>query len=96
MDRETRKLVRRATWLVVAGGSAMLASRLMTTALRAGWRAARGEDPPQDPEHPDTDLVQALLWTATTGAALAITSVLAARGAARGWERVTGTRPPIH
>lgn len=95
MDRKTRKLLRKATWMVVAGGSAMLAAKLMTAALKAGWRATRGEDPPHNPEHPDTDLTQALVWTATTGAAIAIASLLAARGAAHGWKQVTGRRPPI-
>jgi hypothetical protein len=95
MDRDTRKLVRKATWMLVAGGSAMLASRLMSTALKAGWRAASGEDPPQSPEHPDTDLAQALIWTATAGAVLAVTGLLATRGAAHGWKQITGQRPPI-
>ncbi len=95
MDRETRKLVNKAAWMAVAGGSAIIASKVMKTALTAGWRAARGEDPPRDPEHPDTDLMEALLWTATTGAVLAITSMLAARGAAHGWKQVTGSRPPL-
>jgi hypothetical protein len=87
-------LSKKAMWMAVGAGSAMLAGAAVERALGAGWRRVRDEPPPADRDSRDTGWGEALLWTVVTGAAVGGAQLLARRGAAAGWTRVTGKQPP--
>ncbi|HEX7239776.1 MAG TPA: DUF4235 domain-containing protein [Longimicrobiaceae bacterium] len=89
--KKTRPRTRSAAWLAVSGGAALLASTAAERALRTGWRAVRGVDPPHRPgKH--VGWAQAIAWTAATAALVAVVELLAREGAERGWEKLTGHR----
>lgn len=85
---------KRVGWMLVASGAAMLAGKVVDSALAGGWRALTDEDPPDDPRDPDVPWTRALVWAAAAGAAVAVARLVAERGAAEGWTRATGKRPP--
>lgn len=89
-----RTLGRRTGWFVVAAGSAMIAGAAARIALNAGWKLAQGDDPPVDPESPDTEWSDAIAWTVVTGVSMGLARLVARRGAAAAWHRVMGARPP--
>lgn len=81
-------------WTVAAAGAGYIAMVATKHALDAAWRVVKKDDPPLNPESPDTGWTEALLWTAATGMAAGVTHLLARRGAMSGWRRVTGSWPP--
>lgn len=82
-------------WTIVAAGSAIALGAAARWALKGGWRAATGEDPPDNPAAPDVTWTQALAWAGASAAVVAVSRLAARRGATAGWERVTGSTPPI-
>lgn len=89
-----QSISKRTAWMLVSAGSAMLVGQLVGTALEAGWRRARDEDPPYEPWKGDQSWSSGLAFVALSAAAVAATQLLARRGTALGWERVTGKTPP--
>lgn len=87
-DREEMK------WTLVAAGSAVLAGLTVRTAMKAGWRYWKDEDPPMNPADPKVDWVEAMVWAGASAAGVAVARLLARRGAAAGWRLVRGTMPP--
>ena len=85
---------KKAKWLAVAAGSAMIASYATRNLLRAGWRVFADEDPPMNPASPDTEWTEALAWTVAAGVAAGVTRLVARRSAAALWEGTMGSRPP--
>jgi hypothetical protein len=85
---------RRASWLVVTTGSALVAAAAARVAVNAAWRLAQGDDPPIDPESADTEWRDAVAWTVVTGVAIGLAQLVARRGVAAGWRRAVGSRPP--
>ncbi len=85
---------RRATWLLVGAGAAMVAGRLVERGLESGWRAWRGEDPPDKPWRRDETWPAALAWTALSAAAVATAELVARRSAHLGLREMTGRRIP--
>jgi hypothetical protein len=85
---------RKATWLLVGAGAAMVAGRLVERGLESGWRAIRHEDPPEKPWRRDEGWPQALAWTALSAAAVAAAELVARRSAHLGLRQLTGKRVP--
>ena len=96
LSRRFRKQAKRprVQYLLLTTGAAFLAERLARTAITQGWRVARGEDPPRNPERLEVSWSAALGWTAVTGLAIAMAGLAARRGAAAGWKRYSGHRVP--
>ena len=88
------KLTNKHRWMLTAGLTGMVASRLTERLLARSWRAAAGKDPPLDAARNDVDWRTAIVWSATAGAVAAASEVLARQGAAKAWQRVTGRKPP--
>lgn len=82
-------------WTVVAAGSALALGAAARLALKGGWRAATGEEPPENPAAPDVSWGQALVWAGASAAVVAVSRLAARRGATAGWKRVTGSSPPL-
>ncbi|MBA3342183.1 MAG: DUF4235 domain-containing protein [Gemmatimonadaceae bacterium] len=85
---------RKAAWMIVGAGAAMVASTLIERSLAAGWRAATSDDPPYGLKTRDAGWRHALLWAAASALALGLGEAFARQGAAVGWERLTGKEPP--
>lgn len=83
---------RKATWLLVGAGTAMVAGRLMDRGLETGWRAWKDEEPPSFKRGDSWS--KALAWTALSAAAIATAELVARRGADLGLKQLTGKRPP--
>jgi hypothetical protein len=87
---------RRATWLLVGAGAAMVAGRLVERGLETGWRAVRDEDPPERPWKRGESWPAALAWAAMSAAAVSAVELLARRGAHLGLRQLTGKRMPAN
>ena len=85
---------RKATWLLVGAGAAMVAGRLVERGLDSGWRALKHEDPPERPWHSNESWPTALAWTALSAAAVATAELVARRSAHLGLRQLTGKRVP--
>jgi Protein of unknown function (DUF4235) len=85
---------RRATWLLVSAGAAMVAGRLVERGLESGWRAATNDDPPEKPWKRGESWPAALAWTALSAAAVATVELVARRSAHLGLRHLTGKRIP--
>jgi hypothetical protein len=85
---------RKATWLLVGAGAAMVAGKLVERGLDSGWRAVTDEDPPEKPWRSDASWPQALAWTALSAAAVATAELVARRSAHLGLRQLTGKRVP--
>ena len=85
---------RRLLWKVVGLASGAAAGAATRAALHAGWKRARGSDPPANPASPATSWPEALIWAAASGVAMGVTRLVAQRGAAEAWKASAGTYPP--
>jgi hypothetical protein len=92
--RKQKMNPRRATWLLVGAGAAMVAGRLVERGMESGWRAWKGEDPPEKPWRSGEAWPQALAWTALSAAAVATAELVARRSAHLGLRQLTGKRLP--
>jgi hypothetical protein len=82
-------------WKLVAGATATLAGIAVQQALRAGWKAYKGEEPPVVQPDKQIEWADALIWTVATGAAVGVAQLVASRGAVAGWKSLTGEAPPM-
>lgn len=81
-------------WTVFSLVSALGAATLAKKALDAGWRAATGKHPPENPADPDVRMVEAVAWAAVSGTFVALARMLAQRRAADYYRRSAGHLPP--
>lgn len=81
-------------WRVVATGAAVGGAAVTKKAMGTAWRAATGNEPPANPENPDTTWPEALVWALITGAAVGVVRLLVTRRAASSWRGLTGALPP--
>jgi hypothetical protein len=88
------QLTKRHKWMVVAGVAGQAAAPLAERAMRAAWRSAAGEEPPEDVDGAEVHWGRVLAWTAASAVVVALVQVAARRGAGAVWEQVTGSRPP--
>ena len=85
MQKETK-------WLLVSGGAAMLAAMTTKSLLKRGWHAVYGQDPPMNPESPETTWKEAVVWTL----AISVVGGLARLGARRGAAKLLPGHAPAH
>ncbi len=84
---------KRMMWKVVGSLSGIVAGTATRKLLQAGWRRARGGDPPTNPAAPGTKWSEALVWAVASGVAMAVTRLVSQRGAAGAWKAATGSYP---
>lgn len=84
---------RRLLWKAAGSVAGIAAGSVTRAVLRAGWRRARGGNPPTNPASPSTRWSEALMWAAASGVAMAVTRLVAQRGAAEAWKAKTGSYP---
>jgi hypothetical protein len=81
-------------WKAVGSVSGIVAGSATRSLLRAGWRRAKGGDPPTNPAAPGTRWSEAVIWAAASGVAMTVARMVAQRGAAEAWKATTGGYPP--
>jgi Protein of unknown function (DUF4235) len=81
-------------WTVFSLVSALGAATLAKKALDAGWKAATGKHPPENPADPDVAVGEAVAWAVVSGTFVALARMLAQRRAARYYVRSAGHLPP--
>ena len=86
-------MVNQMTWKLVAGAAGAAAGLTVRAGLKATWKAARGEEPPENPASPATSWPEALAWAVASGVALAVARLVFQRGAAEAWRSATGAYP---
>lgn len=75
-------------WTALAFVVAIAGAAVGRTALKSGWRATTGTEPPLSPSSKDATWVEALVWGVVTGAIIGIVRALsreAARSAQHRW-----------
>ncbi|WP_426564693.1 DUF4235 domain-containing protein [Angustibacter sp. McL0619] len=81
-------------WKVIGGGAAVLSGIAAKMILTNGWKVATGNEPPANPENPDTSWSEAVSWAVVSGALVGVVRMLAARKAASYYRHSTGHLPP--
>jgi hypothetical protein len=84
----------KTAWKAVATGSGLIAGLVVRKLIFAGWKAAKGTNPPTNPAARETQWSEALIWALATSIGVGIARLVASRGAAAGWEKATGALPP--
>jgi len=81
------------SWKVVAGAAGAAAGLVVRAGLKAAWKAARGEEPPENPASASTAWPEAIAWAVASGVALSVARLVFQRGAAEAWRSATGAYP---
>ena len=81
-------------WSLMALASGIGGATIAKKALNAGWKAATGKQPPENPADPDVMFAEAVAWAAASGTAVALVKMLAQRRAAHYYLKSTGELPP--
>lgn len=81
-------------WTVFSLLSALTAAAVAKKALDAGWKAATGKHPPENPADPDVQMGEAVAWAVVSGTFVALARMLAQRRAAGYFEKSAGHLPP--
>ena len=82
------------SWKVIGGSAAVVSGIAAKQILNRGWKLTTGNEPPTNPEHPDTSWVEAVSWAVASGAVIGVVRMLAARKAASYYRTSTGHLPP--
>jgi hypothetical protein len=86
-------MLNQMTWKVVGGAAGAAAGLVVRAGLKTAWKAARGEEPPENPASPSTRWPEAIAWAVASGVALAVARLVFQRGAAEAWRSATGAYP---
>lgn len=82
-------------WRVMGAGAAVLGAAVGQRLVGAGWRAATGEAPPDNPNHLDeVSWREAVAFSALTGLVVNAARVIATRKAAQYYTQSAGHLPP--
>ncbi|MEQ6902041.1 DUF4235 domain-containing protein [Nocardioides sp. YIM 152588] len=81
-------------WSALSLFAGLGAAAVARKALRGGWKAATGKEPPSNPADPDVDLWEAVAWAAASGTLIALAKMAATRRAATYYLKSTGELPP--
>ena len=81
-------------WSAYGLAATVLATMAARKAMVTSWRVATGQQPPQNPAHPDVSLGEAVAWATVSGVAVGLARMIAARKAADYYRRSTGHLPP--
>ena len=80
-------------WKVMATGSALVAGIAAKKILEIVWKRSTGNEPPRNPESPQTTWAEALGWAVVSGIVYALARLIATRQAAEYYKRSTGHLP---
>lgn len=89
------KLDERRAWAILGTAAAAGAGLATRWGLRRGWRAAVGEQVPDNPAAPDVPWRSALLWAAVSGVCVGSARVIGKRLATSAFATVAGDPPPL-
>lgn len=89
------KIPQDLTFKLLASGAAIVTGALVRQGLEAGWSAARGQDPPENPASPLTSWAEALTWAAAVGLAMGLGRVVGRRAFVAAWKRKVGHLPEV-
>ncbi len=81
-------------WKVMVTVATLAGGALAQRAIRTGWRAVTGTNPPDVPENPETRLPEAITYAVIAGAVLNVARVVAIRQAARYYSHRAGGSLP--
>ncbi|MFD1506201.1 DUF4235 domain-containing protein [Georgenia yuyongxinii] len=68
---------------MVNAGALLLAGLVTDRALKLGWKALTGHEPPQDPDDPGVKMWEVVTFAAVSGALVGLSRQLALRGASK-------------
>jgi hypothetical protein len=88
------KMTKRQQWMLFAGAAVAVASPLAERAIAAAWRAAAGEEPPDEASGRKTDWGKVVAWTITSAIFVGLAQVGVRQLAAATWEGLRGEAPP--
>lgn len=80
-------------WSIMSIVAALGAATLTKKGLGAGWKAATGKKPPENPADPDVEIWEAVAWATVSGVLVGVSRMLAQRRAASYYVRSTGKLP---
>ena len=69
-------------WMLVSGGTALAVAFITREALKYGWNAATGDDPPMNPADTETAWTEAVTWTVAASVVAGLSRLAARRAAA--------------
>lgn len=78
---------------LIAAGMALLAARAVKAGMEKGWGAIQKDEPPENPEDPETSWQEALIWSVATGVLIGTVKLMIKRGTAAGWTKLMGYNP---
>lgn len=81
-------------WTVFSLAATLGSAALAKKGIDAGWKAATGKQPPENPADPDVEVWEAVAWAVASGACIALARMFASRRAANYYRRSTGELPP--
>ena len=81
-------------WRIFGGLTTLAAVIVTKKVVDSSWRFVTGNEPPANPEDPDTTWQEAVAWSLASGVGVAVARLLATRQAATVWRRWTGELPP--
>ena len=85
----------KVVWPVLLGAGTVVAAAASRSAVAGTWRFVTGEEPPTEPEHPDTPWAYAFAWGLASAVAFEGARLFATRQVARYWLDRTGDLPPL-
>lgn len=80
-------------WKIFGGIAAAAGGVAAQKFLDSLWKTTTGTQPPDSPESPETQWLEALAWAAASGAVAGLLRVAATRQAAKAFVAVTGDLP---
>jgi hypothetical protein len=80
-------------WKILGTGAAVGAAVVAKKLVSAGWTAATGKEPPENPENPDVSWQEAVGWAVVSGVVIQVTRVIATRSAAAYYVKSAGHPP---
>ena len=81
------------TWKVLGTSTAVLSGYAAKKVIATAWRRSTGNEPPANPESPDTSWGEAIAWALFSGALIGVARMLAARKAAEYYRKSSGHLP---
>ncbi len=81
-------------WSIMSLAATLGGAALAKKGVDAGWKAATGKQPPENPADPDIDLWEAVAWAVASGTVVALVKMGLQRRAANYYAKSTGHLPP--
>lgn len=81
-------------WKLYSKGTTVLSGVLTLRLTQTAWKVATRRKPPNQPEHPDTAMREAITWAVLSGVTAELVKVAVSRRTAQYWVRSTGHLPP--